>query len=499
MKCQTKRGKLEEIKTELLVIGVYETTKTPEKLKKIDEKLNKAITEAIEKKEFNGELKQLKLIGTLGTIGPKNILLVGLGKKEELTNEQLGKLSGQAAIFARDFCGIQEITSDMHNTEMKNTTKEQKIDAVVSGTILADYQYIKYRTQDKDKIKFLKTLSLVGEGIEEQIKKSKITAEAENYIRNLVNEPAMYLTPEKLAQKAKELEKLSEKIKVTIYDKKQIQETGLTGLLAVNEGSVNEPRFIIIEYNNGGKTKTALVGKGITFDSGGLDIKPAAYMTDMKSDMAGAATVLGIIKANAELNNKVNLVGVISSTENMPGKNAYKPGDIVKTYSGKTIEVLNTDAEGRVVLADALAYTEKNLKPNLIIDFATLTGACIVALGSVCAGILGTDEKTIQALKKSGEETGERVWQLPLWQEYLEQVKSDVADVANIGNIKGEAGAITAAAFLRNFVEKTPWVHLDIAGVAWLKEDREYTKKGGTGFGVRLITNFLEKHNLNDK
>ena len=267
-----------------------------------------------------------------------------------------------------------------------------------------------------------------------------------------------------------------------------------TGLLAVNRGSAEEPRFITLEYRKGNGQPVAIVGKGITFDSGGLDLKPAAYMDGMQGDMAGAAAVIGTIKAVAELGLAVNVVGVIASTENMPGGAAYKPGDVVTAYNGRTMEIGNTDAEGRVVLSDALAYAEKNFKPKCMIDLATLTGACVIALGYAAAGVMSKDAALANRLKLAGEASGEQVWELPMWDDYKDIVKSDVADVRNIPGGKGyEAGAIAGAWFLQHFVEKTPWAHVDIAGPAWSNDRKHYWDRGGTGFGVRLLVEFLKR------
>ncbi len=305
-----------------------------------------------------------------------------------------------------------------------------------------------------------------------------------------MNEPGSSLTPTKLAEHALELKKLG--VKVTVYDKKGIDKLGLHALLAVNRGSGQEPRFITLEYSKGKGQPIALVGKGITFDSGGLDLKPANFMGDMKNDMAGAAAVIGTSKAMAELNLPLNVVGVIASTENMPGCNAYKPGDVITGYTGRTMEIGNTDAEGRVILSDALSYAEMNFKPRYLIDLATLTGACVIALGYAAAGVMSRDEALVNKLKLAGEAAGERVWELPMWDEYKESVKSDIADVLNIPGGKGyEGGAIAGAWFLQHFIEKTPWAHIDIAGPAWSIERKHYWDKGGTGFGVRLLVEFL--------
>jgi leucyl aminopeptidase len=269
-------------------------------------------------------------------------------------------------------------------------------------------------------------------------------------------------------------------------------------ILGVARGSSEEPKLVIMEYLGGtkgnpkGKKKIAVVGKGITFDSGGINLKPTGYIENMKDDKAGAAVVLGLMKILPKLGVKHHVIGVMPLTENMPGQSAQKPGDILTAYNKKTIEVVNTDAEGRLILADALSYVEKNYKPDAIIDLATLTGACIVALGYFAAGMLGTDEALIKKITLTGEKTGERVWELPFWDDYRELVKGDIADVNNsIKGAKYTPGTITGAAFISNFVEKTPWVHLDIAGPAWLESDSDYVPRGGTGYGVRLLSQLL--------
>ena len=417
-------------------------------------------------------------------------MLVGLGKRKDANLELLRRAAGLSARIARDYCGITDYSTTLHNLDIPKSSKPERAQAVAEGSVLGAYQFIKYRTVDKHKIKVISKITLVGDGVHSSVKRGTILAECENLVRDLANEPASNLTPEKLADVAKGLGKLG--VKVTIYDKKGIQKLGLTALLAVSRASVNEPRFVIMEYNGGGKKKIALIGKGITFDSGGLNLKPGDSMLTMKHDMCGAATVIGTVRAAALLKSKTNIIGVFAASENMIGMDAYKPGDIVPTYSGKTIEVCNTDAEGRVVLADALTYTEKNLKPSAMIDLATLTGACQVALGRVCAGVMGKDQKIIDTLVNSGNVTGERLWPFPFFKEYHEQVKSEVADVRNTGMFRREAGAITAGTFLAAFVDKTPWAHIDIAGTAWLDQDSECMKKGGTGFGVRLLIHALE-------
>jgi leucyl aminopeptidase len=486
-----KRG-WKESAAEAVILGVFEGQQDGI-LSELNKLLDKAVDHIIKKKEFTGEFGQLKLVNTLKKLPCEHVLLAGLGKRDEFTLEHLRRISGSAARALRDN-GIKAAATTLHTAATKKATLREQAQAVVEGTILGVYQFTKYKTQNRDKIKELKVLTLLEteKATEEGARAGKIIADAQCWVRDLVNEPAMTLTPAKLADAALELKKLG--VKVTVYDKKAIEKLGLNALLAVNRGSAQEPRFVTLEYKKGSGAPIAIVGKGITFDSGGLDIKPASYMGDMKSDMAGAATVIGTIKAIAELGLNANIVGVFASTENMPGCNAYKPGDVVAAYNGRTMEIGNTDAEGRVILSDALAYTEKNFKPKYIVDLATLTGACVVALGYAAAGVMSKDAALVNKLKLAGETSGERLWELPMYDDYKENVKSDIADVYNIPGGKGyEAGAIAGAWFLQHFVDKTPWAHIDIAGPAWSIEKKHYWDKGGTGFGLRMLVEFLKR------
>ncbi len=495
MKIIIEEGEPETIETELLILGTYEDC-LGKTAKKIDKELDNELTRAIKEKEFTSEFGQIKILSTAGKFKARNILIIGLGKRKDSTISTLKKAIGLGVRIARDTIGVKNFVTTIHrNTTKDKNTIQERVQAVTEGILLGSYQFIKYKTQHTDKIKKLESAKLFLQKKTEEsissVKKGEIIGKAANFVRDLVNEPGSELTPERFVEIAKkECKDLG--IKITEFNKKQLEEKGLNGILAVNKGSVNEPRFLVLEYEGKKEKSIALVGKGITFDSGGLDLKSAAGMETMKSDMAGAATVLGALIAAAKLKLTTQIYGVIALTENMPGNNAYKPGDIIRTYSGKTIEVLNTDAEGRIALADALAYAEKELKPNAIIDLATLTGACVIALGSVAAGMMG-DETIIHKLKEASRTSGERAWELPLWIDYLRQVESDIADVRNLGIYPKEAGAITAAAFLKNFVEKTPWAHIDIAGTAYTTTEKELTKKGGTGWGVKLLTTFLEQ------
>jgi len=486
-----KRG-WKEFPVEAVVLGVFEGQQDGI-LSELNRLLDKAVDHIIRRKEFTGESGQIKLINTLKKLPCEHVLLVGLGKREEFTLEQLRRVSGNAARALRDN-SVKSFATTLHTLPAKKATVREQAQAVAEGSILGAYQFTKYKTLNKNKLKNITGVTLLeaDNAVEEGANAGKVIADAQCLVRDLVNEPAMTLTPAKLADAALELKKLG--VKVTVYDKKAIEKLGLRALLAVNRGSGEEPRFITLEYRKGTGAPIALIGKGITFDSGGLDLKPASYMLDMKSDMAGAAAVIGAIKAVAELGMSVNVVGVIASTENMPGCHAYKPGDVVEGYNGVTMEIGNTDAEGRIILSDAIAYAEKNFKPKCMVDLATLTGACIIALGYAAAGVMSKDSALVNRLKIAGESAGERLWELPMWEDYKENVKSDIADVYNIPGGKGyEAGAIAGAWFLQHFVDKTPWAHVDIAGPAWSIERKHYWDKGGTGFGVRLLVEFLKR------
>lgn len=486
-----KRG-WKEIPVEAVILGAFEP-KPDGILEALNKILDKAVEQIIKKKEFTGEFGQMKLINTLKNLPCENILLVGLGKRDDFTLEQLRRVSGAAARALRDN-GIKNFATTLHLMPTKKATLREQAQVVAEGSILGTYQFTKYKTIGKEKIKEVKSVTLLEteKSTEEGGAAGKVIADSQSWVRDLVNEPGSSLTPTKLAEAALELRKLG--VKVTVYDKKGIEKLGLNALLAVNRGSAEEPRFIIMEYKKNSGQPIALVGKGITFDSGGLDLKPAPSMETMQGDMAGAATVIGTIKAIAELGLSVSVVGVVASTENMPGCHAYKPGDVITGYNGRTMEIGNTDAEGRIVLSDALAYAEKHFKPKYMVDLATLTGACVVALGYAAAGVMSKDPALVNRLKEAGENAGERLWELPMFDDYKESVKSDVADVRNIAGGKGyEAGAIAGAWFLQHFVENTSWAHIDIAGPSWNIEHKYYWNKGGTGFGVRLLVEFLKR------
>ena len=366
------------------------------------------------------------------------------------------------------------------------------------GFNLKSYTFNKYKTTNKEKINKKINFQIITSHKDELKKKYKYYDSIKEGVflaRDLVSEPPNVLTPKAYVQEIKKLSKIGLKIKV--YDEKEMKKLGLNALLGVGQGSVNESYLVTLEWNgkkNINKNPLAFVGKGVCFDTGGISLKPARFMEEMKYDMAGSAVVVGLLKSFALRKAKINAVGVVGLVENMPGGNAQRPGDIVKSYSGKTIEVLNTDAEGRLVLADALTFTEKKYKPKFIIDLATLTGAIIISLGEEYAGLFSNSDELSNKIFKASKNVNEKVWRLPLHKNYDKLINSNIADVQNI-NYAGGAGAITAAQFLQRFIlNKTPWAHLDIAGMAFSKKAANLNPGGATGFGVRLLNNFVREN-----
>ncbi len=492
---KVSKGRLSEIRGDCMVLGCFEKKELDKTLKAIDKKLNGLIQKQIKGKAFEGKLNQTFLIYSLGKLKVDKVILIGLGKKEEITLDKLRQASASVAKLATKK-GIKKLISNLANIKIKNAAPDETGRAVAEGAILSQYKFNPYKTENDDDKKQLNELSLLTDneksikGLRSGVSAAEKISKAVYLARDLINHPGNTATPTYLAEQARRVAKETN-IKCKILNKAEMEKLGMGGVLGVAKGSHQPPKFIILEYH-GGKRNAApvvIVGKGLTFDSGGISIKPSSGMQDMKMDMSGGAAAMGVIMAAASLKLPVNVVTLVPSTENMPGGSANKPGDVLKTMSGKTIEVVNTDAEGRLILADALTYAER-YKPRAVIDMATLTGACVVALGHLATGLMGNDEKLMNAIKKAGEVSGERVWQLPLWDEYDEQIKSDIADVKNIGG--PGAGTITAAGLLKKFASKYPWAHLDIAGTAWTDKPRPYVAKGGVGVGVRLLVQYLE-------
>ncbi|OIO25466.1 hypothetical protein AUJ14_04345 [Candidatus Micrarchaeota archaeon CG1_02_55_22] len=439
--------------------------------------------EAVKRGAFAGKASEILFVDTLKPV----VAVVGLGTQKDFSFDGARKAYGAFASSVR----LRGYSTAAAPVIKCGLDAEKIIQVAAEGALLACYSFDKYFSKKDEPVKNLAEFVLYGAEVvkyKDSFSRGMVYGEATNYCRDVDNEPANVVNPEYLAQEALKL--AGGKMKVTVYGKTELKKMGANAILAVGSGSASEPKLVLMEWQGKGKG-TAFVGKGITFDTGGISIKPSNSMDEMKFDKSGACTVIALMKAVKELNYAGRVVGVFGAAENMPSGSAYRPGDIIKTLSGKTIEVLNTDAEGRVLLADALAFAEKQ-DVDEIIDFATLTGAIVVALGDVAAGLFGNDDKLVERVRAAGEESGDRCWPMPNWPEYDEKVKSLVADVKNIGE-PGVAGGHSGASFLKTFVEKTPWAHLDIAGTAWNKKPSPYRAVGATGVGVRLGLTLLER------
>lgn len=436
-------------------------------------------------KEFSGKRNEVLLIPAPADIKPERLLLVGLGKREEVSPERMRQAGGKAAGHLRGMNITDAVLSSFLLVGSDLSAGE-----FVEGFLLGLYSFDKYRKEENRKKPFQKLSVLQGgdEGLRTRLRHVETVASAVNYARDLVNTPANEMTPSRLAECAKALE--GGHLMVKILEREEASALGMGAFLAVAKGSEEPPKFIVLEYRKGEGAPVVLIGKSITFDSGGLSLKPVEGMEKMKYDMAGGAAVLGVLKAVAEMDLPLPVVGILPATENLPGGSATRPGDVVTTVGGKTIEIVNTDAEGRLVIADALGYAEQ-YKPRAIVDIATLTGACVIAFGAEAVAMMGNDRSLLDRLKAAGEHTYERVWEMPLFEEYEEYLKSDIADLKNTG---GRSGSLAASAyFLFKFAGNGAWAHLDIAGTAWADKDKPYVPKGATGIGVRLMLNYLER------
>ncbi len=428
------------------------------------------------------------------TVDGKRILVIGLGKKAELTGNHLRRALGKAVRFSKS---LRKASFSSNLLTFFSLPAEEAGRCSAEGCLLANYRFIKYFSKEKqEEHKPVERVMLQYGGdlklAEQGLRQGKVIAECTNYAKDLINEPAAVVSPEYLEKEARRL--AAGHLKVTVLNKADMEKLGMGALLGVAAGSDRPPKLILLDYKNGGNAKyAAIVGKGITFDSGGYNLKPTKYIEDMKSDMSGAAAVLCTIKALAALGVKKNIIGVMACTDNLVSGSAQKPGDIVRAYNGKTIEIGNTDAEGRLVLADALAYAEDRYKPEVMVDLATLTGACVVALGYECSGIMGKDDILLAQLEDAGKKSYDLVWKLPFFEEYQSMMDGSISDLNNCST-KGkgyEAGAISGGVFLSKFVDKAKWAHIDIAGPAYVLEDSDYSQKYATGAGVRLLCYWL--------
>ena len=459
----------------------------------IDKALDGAISQLITQGEIKGKLSEVTIIHSLGKLPAARVVIAGLGKQEVLSQDKVRGVVAEACRLLRQK-GVDSIATVAQGAGIAGISLESAAQAVTEGALLGVYSFRRHITKEAEYGE-IKELTIVEPDetklplLEQACYKGRVLAEATNLARDMVNEPANYMTPSHMAEMANRLAE-THGLELNILEQEQMQELGMGALLGVTQGSRQPPKFIVLHYrgSDSNEIDVALAGKGITFDSGGISIKPSEGMGEMKGDMAGGAAVMAAMSAIAQLKPKINITAVIPAAENLPSDNALKPGDILTAMNGKTIEIISTDAEGRLILADALGYARK-LDAKHMVDVATLTGACRVALGDVCSGVFGNNQELVDKVIAAGAEAGELIWQMPMYEEYKEQNKSDVADIKNVGGRYG--GAITAAQFLAEFVGDTSWVHLDIAGTSLSEKERAYLVKGATGVPVRTLVNLV--------
>ena len=478
--------KLEDLKGDAIVIGVYKGMKLSHIGERLNHILEKKLTNFLKNIDFKAEVENVTFM-PLEKTGFNYVLLTGLGEKEKLGPDEIRRASASILKKAKEL----KLKNISYENLGNDVFGERSIEWLVEGVLLGDYRFKKYKKEDEE-AKVERINILTDQKWENFLKRGKFLAEAANFTRDLVNEPGNVIRPQDLANIAKEIAKKNG-LKCTIYDEKKLKEKKMRGLLAVGQGSHHPPCFIHLAYVPPQPNRRfVIVGKGITFDSGGLNLKPEQFMKTMKCDKAGACAVLGIMKAISCLNPSCEIHGLIPAAENMPGGEAFRPDDILVFKNKKSVEIHNTDAEGRLILADALIYAS-DLKPEVIIDMATLTGACIVALGRFTSGIFSNDDKLLNEILKVGKECGEKFWPLPLDEDLKEEIKGTFGDIKNVGSRYG--GAITAALFLKEFVDDKikHWIHLDIAGPAYLEKPWKYYAEGATGVPVRTILNWLLK------
>ncbi len=482
---------LERIPAGAAILFLYEGDAAP---KSVDARLGGRVAALLKGKKYKAKKGSVRAIDTLGKLPAETVLLAGLGKKDECTLETIRRAAASAARAAKG-AGAETVALSLDGLA-KEFPPDEAAQAAAEGILLSQYTFTPYRKKDDNGGDGLKSILFAagkdGAKIKAGLNAAEIICGAVYFARDLGNHPGNVATPTFLANAAMRASRKAG-VKCRVYGRRELEKMKMGSFLAVAKGSAEEPKFIVMEYMKGPKTQKPMVfvGKGLTFDTGGISIKPSGSMEDMKFDMSGGGAVIATMAAVGQLKLKMNVVGLVPCTENMPGGRAVKPGDIVRSASGINIEIINTDAEGRLILADALDYA-KRYKPRAVVDLATLTGACMVALGSCATGLFGTDDKLVTVLKSAGEKTGERCWELPLWEEYDDQIKSSVADVKNVGDRYG--GAITAARFLKKFTDY-PWAHLDIAGTAYAaKPSNPYQTGGSNGLGPRHLIEFLKSY-----
>ncbi len=471
------------VSCDALILPVFDDEREP--YREIDKELGRSIRGVVSSGEFKAKHLDTCIIHTMGRIRPERLLLMGLGGRRDCTDHRIRECGGKAASVSMEH-GLKVLALST------GTLRRHGLSPVpfAEGVGLGGYRFTKYKEAGGGtEIEMLSILSAEERGLSESIEFVRRSTETVGLVRDLVNTPSNDLTPSGLAGFAEGLG--SRRLKVKTLDSRDAAREGMGGFLSVSKGSKEEPRFVLLEYRGGRRGPVVLIGKSVTFDSGGISLKPSEGMEKMKYDMAGGAAVLGVMKFVSEMRLPLHLYGILPATENLPGGSAAKPGDVVRTVSGKTVEIISTDAEGRLTLADAIGYSRR-FNPEAIIDIATLTGACSVALGNEAIAMMGNDKELMAMMQKASELSGERVWQMPLYDEYREYLKSDIADLKNSAGRTGSL--VTAGYFLKEFAAGTPWVHLDIASTAWSDKDRPCVPKGASGAGVRLLINFLKEY-----
>ncbi len=501
---KVERASLTALRTPLLVVNLFEDVEEPSGATgAVDEALGGLIARLISDGEIKGGLGECTVLHNQSDrtkLAADRVVVLGLGKRDDLDLEALRIASATAARKARDL-RVGSYATVIHGAGSGGLDSGLAAKTVVEASLLGLYTYYHYKTPPEDPRPEIAEITIVeqddsrADAFETAAAEAALLVAGVNLARDLSQAPGNVMTPAVLADRAREMAE-ARGVSVTVWGKEELREKGMNAILAVNSGSALEPRFVTMKYDSGveGAKTLAVVGKGITFDSGGISLKPGDHMENMKHDMSGAAATIGFVQAAADLKLPVNILGIFAATENLPSGTAYKPGDVFKTYQGTFIEIVNTDAEGRVILCDALAYAVEQ-EPDAIIDLATLTGACVVALGYHASGAMGNDESLLGLVRQAGDVSGERVWPLPLWKEHRRDIDSPIADIKNTGGRAG--GALTAAAFLQVFVAGKPWVHLDIAGTAytenWSRTPPYQPPSCATGVGVRLLVELARR------
>ncbi len=493
MNIKASKGDINNVDTEALTVFCFEGTRKPAgTLQALDGVLEGVISVLLKKGVIKGKSGEVNIIDTLGRLPYPQLVIAGAGKQKEMDAEGWRRVAGETARALRRR-NIESISLIFPDAASKEVSPEDFGQAMAEGAVMGLYTFRKYLTAKADS-REIKAVTILAPTrpevirLNRGIKKGLILAQAANMARDMVNEPSNAMTPATMAETAAGIAGRYG-LELKVLEKEEMHKLGMGAALGVSQGSANPPKFIILSYQGRRSTGVdlALVGKGVTFDTGGISIKPADKMEEMKADMAGGASVLAAISGIAQLAPEINVMAVVAAVENMPGGRAYKPGDVVKAMNGKTIEVISTDAEGRLTLADALSYVDSVIKAEHVIDIATLTGACVIALGHVCSASYSNNQPFMGQVVKAAADAGEKTWQMPMFEEYREQYKSDIADMKNVGG--RPAGSITAAMFLSEFSGDRPWVHLDIAGVDGAEKDQRYQVKGATGIPTRTLIN----------